>query len=197
VPCGKPLSANIMFYSLVRAAVLVICTFGVVCAQESTGAWLDVPFVKQEKNGCGSASIAMVMQYWQKQEGRPSTDGEDATQIHKALYVPGSDGIYASAMEGYFREHEFLTFSFRGDFEILGQHLQKGRPLIAALKPSGSTGSLHYVVVVGLDREQDLLFLNDPALRKLLKQDRSGFEKQWSATGYWTLLAVPQPVDSR
>jgi len=25
--------------------------------------WLDVPFVKQEKDGCGAASIAMVMQY--------------------------------------------------------------------------------------------------------------------------------------
>jgi len=28
------------------------------------GVWLDVPFVKQEKEGCGSASVAMIMQYW-------------------------------------------------------------------------------------------------------------------------------------
>ncbi|HUF05014.1 MAG TPA: C39 family peptidase [Aridibacter sp.] len=186
-----------MFSSLARSVVLVICTFGVVCAQQSAGAWLDVPFVKQEENGCGSASIAMVMQYWDKQQDRPSNDSAQATQIHRALYVPGADGIYASAMERYFQEHEFRTFSFRGDWEMLQQHLQKGRPLIAALKPSGSGSSLHYVVVVGLDPEQDLLLLNDPAQRKLLKQDRTGFEKQWSATGNWTLLAVPQPVDSK
>jgi hypothetical protein len=37
--------------------------------------------------------------------------------------------------------------------------------------------------------------LNDPAQRKLLKHDRSGFEKQWSATGKWTLLALPQSAD--
>jgi ABC-type bacteriocin/lantibiotic exporter with double-glycine peptidase domain len=185
-----------MFCNLARSVVLLICICGVVCATVSTGAWLDVPFVKQEKNGCGAASIAMVMQYWQKQQGRSSNDSAQATQIQRALYVPGADGIYASAMERYFQEHEFRTFSFRGDWEVLQQHLQKGRPLIVALKPSGSNSSLHYVVVVGLDPEQKLLLLNDPARRKLLKQDWSGFEKQWSATGKWTLLALPQPAGS-
>jgi ribulose bisphosphate carboxylase small subunit len=107
----------------------------------------------------------MVMQYWLKQQSRPSNDSSDAAQIQQALYVPGTDGIYASAMESYFQEHEFRTFSFRGDWEVLQQHLQKGRPLIAALKPSGSDSSLHYVVVVGVDPEQKLLFLNDPARR--------------------------------
>ena len=183
-----------MFCGLARSILLLMCICGVVCAQESTGAWLDVPFVKQEKNGCGSASIAMVMQYWHKQQGRPSNDSAQAPQIHRLLYVPGSDGIYASAMERYFQEHAFRTFSFRGDWQVLGQHLQKGRPLIAALKPSD--GSLHYVVVVGLDPVQDVLLLNDPWRRKLLKHDRSDFEKQWSATGEWTLLALPQPAGS-
>lgn len=173
-----------------------MCTCALVYAQESGGVWLDVPFIKQEKNGCGSASVAMVMQYWEKQQGRPSSDSSQAPQIHRVLYVPGADGIYASAMERYFQDHEFRTFSFRGDWEILGQHLRKGRPLIAALKPSGSSGSLHYVVVVGLDPDQDLLLLNDPWQRKLLKQDRTDFEKQWSVTGQWTLLALPQVAGS-
>jgi hypothetical protein len=35
--------------------------------------------------------------------------------------------------------------------------------------------------------------LNDPARRKLLKQDRVDFEKQWSGVNKWTLLALPQP----
>src|SRR5688572_10265109 len=155
-----------MFCNLARSSLLLICICGAVCAQRSAGAWLDVPFVKQEKNGCGSASIAMVMQYWQKQQGRKSDDSSEAVKIHQALYVPGADGIYASAMERYFQEHEFRTFSFRGDWKLLEEHLQKGRPLIAALKPSGSNSALHYVVVVGLDAEQKLVLLNDPARRK-------------------------------
>lgn len=185
-----------MFYSLARSIVFVIVGVGIVCAQEKTGVWLDVPFVKQEKDGCGSASIAMVMQYWYLQKGRSLSENSQAAQIHQALYAPGSEGIHASAMEHYFKEHEFRTFAFSGDLKILKQHLQKGRPLIAALKPSGSSDSLHYVVVVGIDLEQDHILLNDPARRKLLKQDRSDFEAQWSATGTWTLLALPQPSGS-
>ena len=182
-----------MFFSLARSVVLLISICSSVCVAQSTDAWLDVPFVKQEKNGCGSASIAMVMQYWYQQQGRSLSDSSQAPLIHKTLYVPGSDGIYASAMEGYFQKHQFRTFSFRGDWQILQDHLKKGRPLIAALKP-GSDASLHYVVVVGLHPEQDLVLLNDPARRKLFKQERSDFEKQWSATGEWTLLALPQPA---
>jgi len=175
--------------------VLFVCLCGALPATVSADAWLDVPFVSQEKNGCGAASVAMVMQYWLKQQGRSANESADARQIQRALYVPGAQGIYASAMERYFQEHGFRTFSFRGEWKDLQQHLQKGRPLIVALKPSGVDDSFHYVVVAGLDLEQDLLLLNDPARRKLIKQDRSAFEKQWSATGKWTLLALPQPSD--
>ena len=182
-----------MFGRLARLLVLFVCVCGVLSAAVSSGVWLDVPFVKQEKNGCGAASIAMVMQYWLKQQGR-SSESADATQIHHTLYISDADGVYASAMERYFQEHQFRAFSFRGEWDDLRQHLQKGRPLIVAVKPSGGDGSLHYVVVAGLDSDQGILMLNDPARRKLLKQDRASFEKQWSATGRWTLLALPQPA---
>jgi len=36
------------------------------------------------------------------------------------------------------------------------------------------------------------VLVNDPAQRKLLKLERSSFEREWSAAGKWTLLAVPQ-----
>jgi ABC-type bacteriocin/lantibiotic exporter with double-glycine peptidase domain len=137
----------------------------------------------------------MVMQYWLKQQGRSPNKSINVEEIQRALYLPEADGIYASAMESYFQRHGFRTFPFRGEWRDLRQHLQKGRPLIVALKPPGLDPSLHYVVVVGMDWEKELLFLNDPAQRKLLKQDRSGFEKQWSATGKWTLLALPPPAD--
>jgi ABC-type bacteriocin/lantibiotic exporter with double-glycine peptidase domain len=175
---------------------MFVCSCGVLSAAVSAGVWLDVPFVKQEKNGCGAASVAMVMQYWLKQQGRSASESADGSQVYRSLYVSGSDGVYASAMERYLQEHRFRTFSFRGEWDDLQQHLQKGRPLIVALKPKGGDGALHYVVVAGLDAEKAIVLLNDPAQRKLLKQDRSSFEKQWSATDKWTLLALPQPAGS-
>ncbi|MGH9769038.1 MAG: C39 family peptidase, partial [Blastocatellia bacterium] len=191
------LARNHMFYRLASLVVLSVCFCGVSPAAEPPAAesmdvLLDVPFVKQEKDGCGAASIAMVMQYWLKRQGRPISESADATEIHRALYAPEARGVYASAMERYFQQHEFRTFPFRGEWNDLQQHLRKGRPLIVALKPSGADSPLHYVVVAGLDSRGEIVLLNDPAQRKLLKQDRSDFEKQWGGTNQWTLLALPQ-----
>ncbi len=165
---------------------------GTLFASEAAGVWLDVPFVKQKKDGCGAAAIVMVMQYWrQQQPGRAEDPAEDAAQIQRELQVGNAHGIYASAMEKYFRRCGYHVFAFSGNWGLLEQSLQKGRPLITALKP-GATLPLHYVVVVGLDPPRELVLLNDPAERKLLKVDRLRFEREWNAAGRWTLLAVPE-----
>jgi ABC-type bacteriocin/lantibiotic exporter with double-glycine peptidase domain len=182
-----------MFGRMVRTVLILLGLCGVLLAADLPGVWLDVPFVKQEKDGCGAASIAMVMQYWQHQGGKPAGQDSDAIQIQRALYSAKARGIYASDMERYFREKGFRTFTIRGEWEDLKQHLDKGRPLIVALKPAGGGTALHYVVVTGLDQEQHVVMVNDPAQRKLLKLDLPGFEREWSAAGKWTLLALPQP----
>ena len=166
-----------------------IVALGAAFAADSPAIWVDVPFIPQGKNGCGAASIAMIMQYWQQQQGR-SPDA-NAKEIQRALYSRPAHGIYASDLERYLEQHGFRTFALRGDWDDLKQHLSKGRPLIIALTPSTLGGPLHYVVVAGLDERQGIVMLNDPAQRKLLKESRSNFEREWSAAGKWTLLAVP------
>ena len=156
------------------------------------GSWLDVPFVKQSLNGCGAASIAMVMQYWQHQQGKaPGTDS-DPEWIRRALYSPKAHGIYASDLQRYFQQHGFSAFVIQGQWSDLQQHLEKGRPLIVALKPESGGAALHFVVVVGFDADGSLVLVNDPGQRKLLKQERSDFEREWKGTGNWTLLAIPR-----
>jgi ABC-type bacteriocin/lantibiotic exporter with double-glycine peptidase domain len=156
-------------------------------AAEAPGVWLDVPFVKQSKNACGAASIAMIMQYWQRQQGQPAA--ADAEAIQRAVYSPDAGGAYARDIEDYLSRHGFRTFAFRGDWSVLKDHLQKGRPLIVALK---SGGDLHYVVLTGLDWDRQVAIKNDPAERKLLQQARGSFEKEWHEANNWTLLAVPE-----
>jgi ABC-type bacteriocin/lantibiotic exporter with double-glycine peptidase domain len=176
---------------VMRIIFLVLGVGGVLFAADPAGIWLDIPFVKQEKDGCGAASIAMVMQYWQLQRGRSGNPSAEAEQIQRALLSMAAHGIYASDMERYFQRNGYVTFAFAGDWSDLKQHLEKGRPLIAAVKP-GSRVPLHYVVVAGLDHERQLVLLNDPAQRKLLKEDRSRFEQEWKAAARWTLLALPE-----
>ena len=176
-----------MFRQLPQRLALLLCLCGVLSAAAADSAiWLDVPFVPQEKNGCGAAVISMLLRYWHSQ-----MDSSPA-QIQNALYSRKAHGIFASDVQRYFQEHGFRAFAFAGRWDDLRQHLEKGRPLIVALKPARLEDELHYVVVVGLEPKQNVVLVNDPAQRKLLKQERSAFEKQWSAVGNWTLLAVPE-----
>ena len=106
-----------MLRCTLKLLVALGCLCGVLVAAGATGVWLDVPFVKQEKNACGAASIAMVMQYWQRQQGQqPNVDAE---RIQRALYSKDAHGIYASDLEHYFQQHGFRTFAFRGEWSDL------------------------------------------------------------------------------
>jgi len=170
----------------------VLCLCGVMLAADGPGVWLDVPFVQQEKDGCGAASIAMVMQYWQRQQQKIDVNADsDPVQIQRALYSREGHGIYASDLQHYFQNHGYQTFAFSGNWDNLQRQLSQGRPLIVALK-TGGHDSEHYVVVAGLQGDHSIVLVNDPEQRKLLKQDWSTFEKQWSAAAKWTLLVVPQ-----
>src|SRR5919204_3586987 len=109
-----------MFYRLVIPVILFFCLCGVkpaAPAAEDSGVWIDVPFVKQERDGCGAASIAMVMQYWLKQQGSAITASADAARIQRALYSSKGRGIYASDLERYLQQHGFRTFAFAGTWE--------------------------------------------------------------------------------
>lgn len=163
-----------------------------VWAQGPAALWIDVPFVRQPKEGCGAAAISMVMEYWAHQTGVAPTADSDVGLIQRQLYSAKDHGITASQMQNYFQKHGFLAFTLNGGWSDLVQELQKGRPLIAALRPQGQS-ELHYVVIDGIDPERALVTMNDPAERKMLTEERAGFEKDWGATHHWILLAVPAP----
>jgi ABC-type bacteriocin/lantibiotic exporter with double-glycine peptidase domain len=155
------------------------------------GIWLDVPFIKQTVEGCGSASIAMLLQYWSAHGTQIGPERTDADAIQKQLYSRKAHGIYASDVEKYLRESGFRVFALRGEWSDLRDHLSKGRPLILSIEPGGSRAPLHYVVATGIDWQRDAVFLNDPARGKLLRIERAEFEKEWLAAKNYLLLAVP------
>jgi len=164
-----------------------------VCALAVAGApglWLDVPYIHQEKEGCGSASLAMILGYWQgKNPSLPSVRVEPST-IQQQLYDPKLRGIPASRMEQYLRESGLEAFAFRGDWSDLRANIAKGRPLIAALKRKAAPA--HYVVVAGIAPDDAAALVNDPQRGKLVRVERAEFEKAWKGTENWTLLAVPR-----
>ena len=163
-------------------------------ADSTRAIWIDVPFVAQTTDGCGSASLSMVMQYWDRKQRRAIAPDADPEHIRAALFSRAAGGIYASGMRKYLRQSGYQAFTFRGQWSDFEHELALGRPMIVGIQASGPRGPLHYVVIVGIDPGRNYLLMNDPAQQKMLRISREGFESEWRATGNWTLLAVPQPA---
>lgn len=173
-----------------------------LCAQNPKPLWIDVPYVHQTPEGCGDAALAMLIGYWAEQQGMAGSfrDGtpeqreqaaaeRDVAIIQRDL-PPRRHGVPAKAMQQYLDQHGFTTFVLQGTWRDLENQIAKGRPLIVATRPRGDP-QLHYLVVAGVDPVRSLVMMNDPADRKLLTEERAEFEKDWSATHNWLLLAVP------
>ena len=162
----------------------------------ATWAWaatipLDVPLVSQGKEGCGSAAIAMVVQYWAQQI--PSLrQAAAATEVIDRMLPASAKGIQGKALKTYLEGHGFDAFIFDGEVSDLEHHLAKGRPVVVCLAPAGPGRPLHYSDVVGVDDKW--VWLNDGARGKLFRQDRDRFLRDWKETGNWALLAVPRPA---
>lgn len=150
---------------------------------------LDVPFIRQDREGCGAAATAMVMRYWIAQGAPIDSRAADPDVIQNLLYQPAAQGIYGSAMRDYLEQHGFSAYAIAPAFADLEHHLSRGRPLIVCLQPKAGA-PLHYVVLTGIDTGE--VIFNDPARGPALRQKTAAFQKAWSAKGNWTLLAVPK-----
>lgn len=174
---------------LARVWALLLCS-ACTPAFGTQAFWLDVPFVAQEENGCGAACVAMVMKYWHARTAETAPLPSDS-EVYAALSPDPSGGARASDLARYLNQRGYRVFAFAGTWDDLEQHLRKGRPLIAGLKKGAGPVPFHFVVVVGLDLDEDVVFVNDPARRKLSKVRRADFDREWKACGNWTLLALP------
>jgi ABC-type bacteriocin/lantibiotic exporter with double-glycine peptidase domain len=153
---------------------------------------LSTPYIQQSWEGCGSASIAMVMQYWDAHLRQPIAANAEVGTIQAQLYSRAAQGIRASSMEAYLRAQGYRVFAFPGQWSDLAHHLALGRPLIVSLAASGAHGPLHFVVVTGIDTTRGYVYIQDPARKPMLRLSREGFESEWKGAHFWTLLAVPQ-----
>lgn len=156
----------------------------------ASGATLDIPFVQQTGARCGSAAVAMVMEYWAAQMPSLNSAASEAEKIDDYLPVDGHRGIRGEKLKGFLQSRGFQAFLFDGEISDIRHHLDKGRPLIVCFAPNGPHGPLHYAVVAGL--EGNNILLNDPARGKLFREDLDTFLRQWKQTGDWALLAVPR-----
>lgn len=186
------------------AAALAACTLaaGASAAGESSGSpppasgsaqssptpSLTVPFFRQQKNGCGAASVAMVAHYWSPQSA-PAPEA-----VYDRLIDAERKGILLAHMKSYFEELGFQAFTLKAQWTDLHAHLAKGRPIIVGLR-EGSRRRLHFAVLTGIEDEH--VWLNDPTRKQTSRTGRARFEKQWAGADRWILLATPRASAAR
>jgi len=64
--------------------------------------WIDVPFRGAGEDGCGSAAMAMVMEYWEKKTGRTAQGQRMPAKSQSDGLIRPREGIPASAMKRLF-----------------------------------------------------------------------------------------------
>jgi ABC-type bacteriocin/lantibiotic exporter with double-glycine peptidase domain len=142
---------------------------------------LSVPFVPQERDTCGAASLAMVLRYW----GVSTTHDE----IARAVLERGHQGIAGSRLEAFARARGLFALAYEGDLDQLRESLAKGRPVIVAL--ATGRGLHHDVVVTGFDDAAREVVLHDPSEGRDRRLAVTAFEKRWRQAKHWALLVLP------
>lgn len=179
-------------------ACLLFCntvpSYGAQPPSESEFVRLDVALVRQRSRRCAAAAVAMVVHYW-----RGLGDREDHVVISSTErcvedhYSEESRGVYGEDMVKCFRQNGYEPFTFEGEWDDLEKQLIQGRPIIVCLAKSGQK-VCHYVVVTGIDIDEEQVWVLDPAKRKPRWLSRDKFARRWRVTRNWTMLVVPSLV---
>jgi predicted double-glycine peptidase len=145
---------------------------------------LPVPFFPQQKDGCGAASVAMVMHYWGHRQA--------PERVYRDLYDAERRGIPLAGMKRYLEDAGFRAFTVRGEWADIQEQLGKGRPLIVGLKKN-RLKPMHFAVVIGAEAER--VWLNDPTRKKAIGVKRTEFQQHWERADRWMLLSTPAAAD--
>jgi len=157
--------------------------FGLEHSCQNKSYFIDVPFIKQENNYCGAASLAMVFKYWGKNISQYS--------IADKIYEKSKKGVSSKNLKSFSEENGFLAFIYKGDLENIKENIKKGRPLIIAMSSNSPTG-FHYIVVVGYNKDSSIILVNNSYSGKLKTIRVKDFIKKWTKSDYWTLLILPK-----
>lgn len=141
-----------------------------------------VPYIHQESDYCGPASLAMLMQW----NHLPM----DQDQVAREVYTPGMKGTFQSDLIGASRRHGLMAVPITG-MEALLREIAAGHPVIVFENLALSWyPQWHYAVVLGydLDREEVIMHSGPEAFKHWAMRK---FERSWMLADYWGLVVLP------
>jgi hypothetical protein len=146
-------------------------------------ALLTVPFFAQAEYQCGPAALAMVL----TAAGKAS----QPEQLVSEVYLPNRQGSLATELKTAIRQRGLLAYPAPERLSELLERVSQGQPVLVFLNMGLSWYPVwHYAVVVGFDRQRELLFLHSGQTQNMAIS-WSTFERTWQRTGHWGLIVLP------
>lgn len=142
----------------------------------------NVPFVSQEPDFCGPATLAMVFNFW----GLRVTQEEIAQEI----YSTKLKGTLSLEMVLYATRKSFDAEMYNGDLQDIKDKIQHGFPLIVSHREKPEKERVHYLVVFGFDDDKETVYAHS-GTKQNLKMDYNTFLKHWNWADNLTFFIRP------
>lgn len=144
----------------------------------------DFPFVLQEENYCGPATLSMAFNYYGLEK--------DQEEISKDVFLKDNEGTYQTVMTQEIRKNGFFAINIK-TYEEMVKEINNDSPVIVFHNLGFDWYPLwHYTVVYGHDLDNKVLYVHSGD-EKAKKWDMDKFERSWKRGGYWAV--VVNPVD--
>lgn len=142
-----------------------------------------VPFVAQDDNLCGPASLKMVL----------AGAGTDATldELKREVFIPGRQGSLQAEMLAAPRRHGLVGYQLKPQLEDVLREVAAGTPVIV-LQDYGvwPVSVWHYAVVIGYDYPRHRVILHT-GLKPAMEMPFAVLEYLWKQSSYWAMVAEP------
>jgi hypothetical protein len=146
----------------------------------------EVPFFPQNDYECGPAALATLLQ----SAGVAVTPAELKPQV----FVPGRRGSLQVELMVAARRHGLPAYRIVPTLDALLHEVAAGHPVLVFQNLSLPIYPIwHYAVVIGFDRQRQLLILNSGVTRQQ-KISLFTFERTWVRGDSWAMVALPTSI---
>lgn len=141
----------------------------------------NVPFYPQEKDQCGPASLAGVLNFWRV--------NVSPSEIAREIYSESAKGTLSLDMLLYPQGKGLLADQYSGGISDLKEKIDAGFPLIVLVDYGFSVLEAgHYMVITGYN-SQGVIANSGAKQGKFIGMDE--FIRIWEKSKFWTLLIRP------
>jgi ABC-type bacteriocin/lantibiotic exporter with double-glycine peptidase domain len=146
---------------------------------------LDVPFVAQPPDRCGTAAVEMILRYYGVTP--------DPAALDRAIHIPALAGsIPALLVEGS-RRAGFAADSLVVAEEEIYRKLAAGSPLVVLLAPAGDDPRGHFIVATGANPRTGALRVHS-GNRANRWWPATSWRSRWEQAGRQIVWIRPEPA---